>query len=50
MQAQHPNPDGGTLVRARVLTGPTTAVHIAAVVSLLLGIGSAAWSAVVLPG
>ena len=40
----------GVDVRERVLAGPTAVVHTAAVVSLLLGVGSGLWLTVALPG
>ncbi|NEK93373.1 NADH-quinone oxidoreductase subunit N [Modestobacter muralis] len=50
VQPEHPHPDGGTLLRVQVLTAPAAVVYIAAVTSLLLGVGSGAWLAVALPG
>jgi NADH-quinone oxidoreductase subunit N len=45
-----PGRSSGVALRERVLAGPTAVVHVAAAVSLLLGVGSGLWLAVALPG
>jgi NADH-quinone oxidoreductase subunit N len=44
-----PGRSSGVAVRERVLAGPAAVVHMAAVVSLLLGVGSGVWLTVALP-